>query len=85
MNVSDEPPSLPPAGEPSRTQGRSGGVTAVLILIGIVLLLPGVCSVIFMATVLHEDDALVRFGGFWFLSLALAAGGIWLIRYARRS
>jgi hypothetical protein len=76
-------PETPSPPEPPRKQ--DGCLTAILVLVGIVLLLPGVCSLVFMATVLHEGDAFVRFAGFWLISFAIAAGGIWLIRYARRN
>ncbi len=54
------------------------------IIAGILLLLPGICSIGFM--VLTLPDMTVDAAGLWVLwlpSLAVSALGIWLIRKAR--
>jgi hypothetical protein len=73
-------PQVPPS-DPAPKQGLGGCATTLLVLVGIVLLLPGICSVI----------AAGLFGGSGGLALiylatfAIAAGGIVLIRYAVRN
>jgi hypothetical protein len=82
-NPEPMPPALPPL-PPPRPQGMGGCMVAFLVLIGVVLLLPGICSLIFMG--------LGGFGGgngglagLWFLTILIAAGGVALIVFAIRN
>lgn len=45
--MSDTPPPAPPI-PPRPAEERSGCLTALMIVIGIILLLPGLCSLIFV-------------------------------------
>jgi hypothetical protein len=69
-----------------RTRHRHPGLAALIIVIGIVLLLPGICSLIFIATFFAEDPSgFFTEGGLlllWLFCFAIAAGGILLIRRA---
>lgn len=71
----------PPAG---------GGLgTVILVLLGIVMLLPGLCALVFTLGFLINDPrgTLTEGGELWFLWLvcfAISAMGVWLIRVARR-
>ena len=59
---------------------------ALQIIIGIILLLPGLCSLGFMVMVLPDmtqND--MGLWVFWIPGLAAGAFGIWLIRYAGRT
>ena len=76
-------PQLPPPA----THRYTGGQIA-LIVIGVILLLPGVCSLVFMSQMAGE----VRWGdpitqmvvALWVISFAIAAIGVVLIVVARK-
>ena len=63
---------------------------SLLIALGIILLLPGLCSLAAMAVFLSLDPrSLLRQGNadlisLWFWCFVASAGGILLIRYARK-
>jgi hypothetical protein len=81
MSVPDTPPPPEPPQQP--TYNRLGGCAAAfLILIGVVLLLPGICSLGFMVAMGSGQGPLPLL---WLLTFAIAAGGIALIRYAIRN
>jgi hypothetical protein len=71
------PPALPPRRHPA--------VTALMMIIGLIALLPGICAITFLV-------AMTLPGGFfdggvvalWLFCFAISAGGIMLIRAARR-
>jgi hypothetical protein len=76
------PPEVPPTLSPGPPpQQRSGCLTAILIAIGIVMLLPGLCSLIFVfgGLVKNASDA-------WFVGMLMTTGAIgvaviwWAIR-----
>jgi hypothetical protein len=74
-------------------QTRHDGMTVALVVVGIVLLLPGACSLFFAAQVIAEGD-FIRLATrdpyfqmllvLWAICLAIALGGTLLIRYALR-
>jgi len=72
----ETPPPLPPK------QGLGGCAMVFLVLVGVVLLLPGLCSLISMAAFGAGDGALVLI---YLLTFGIAAGGIMLIRFAVRN
>jgi hypothetical protein len=80
MSTPGEPLSKPPSAElPRELQGR-GCLPVLLGLIGVLLLLPGICSFLFMLVVRPTP-------GLWALWLAtyvVAAAGIVLIVYVSR-
>ena len=83
--MSDAPPPPPPYEyRPPPTEPRSGCLTAFMILVGCILLLPGLCALLFGGIALtqrhFEADLvpLVMFG------LLVGALGILLIRAATR-
>jgi len=76
--MSDQPP------RPAST--RSVALTVLLIIVGIILLLPGLCSLATIAilwsvgpTGVFDDAGLILL---WVFRLAVSIGGIVLIRYA---
>lgn len=76
-------PSVPPIPGPGTPPAqRSGCATAIMVLVGIVLLLPGLCVILLVSMVPghfgREEFQLVIFCGL------LAAGGIALIGWAVR-
>jgi hypothetical protein len=79
--MSDEQPTRPRGATP----GRNPWVTALLILIGLILLLPGLCSLIFTVVLLSNpsgnDSGFLGLLVFCFL---VGAGGVALIVFAIR-
>ena len=73
-------PSLPIP--PPRPQGIGGCLAAFLVLVGIVLLLPGVCSLLFMFAGVGAEGGVVVL---WLISFVIGAGAIALISYAIRN
>jgi len=76
MTDLDRPPPPPPPRQ------RSGWLTALMILIGIVLLLPGVCALAFGAIAISEKSS--DFMGFIVTGLLVGFGGVMLIWAAIR-
>ena len=72
------PPGMPPP------LPRSGCLTAFMVLVGIVLLLPGLCAVIFGVGSLTQSQYDSGFTPFILFGLLVGFGGIMLIRTAIR-
>jgi len=75
--------------EPPRRAMTVGQI--VLLVVGILLLLPGACSLFFMISLIAEkpsspfsDPYVEIFYGFWFVSFIISAIGIALIVAARK-
>ena len=81
MSAPDSPPLPPPTEAPPP---RNGCLTAVMVLVGMVLLLPGLCAAIFgvgsLIDIQHYDsmftvpilfDLLVGFGGIMLIRAAI--------------
>ena len=63
--------------EPRGYMRRHPAVTILMVVVGIILLLPGVCAIVFIALMGSESDpALI---GLWLVCLAIAAGGVFLL------
>jgi hypothetical protein len=62
---------------------RHIALTILMVLIGLLLLLPGVCALAFMFSgpLSSSDSSLVML---WIVSLLISAGGVWLIVKAFR-
>lgn len=82
MSDSDRTPVTTPEG-PSPPPSN-GCLTALMILVGIVLLLPGLCSLVVGGIMLTGGDRIGDFGGIFLFTFAVAIGGIMLIRVAVR-
>ena len=85
--MSHQPPAQP-SGQAPR---RNPFVTALLIFIGIILLLPGLCSLIFAALTLSQGGLFGPGSSFdspitmlWLICLLISAGGVALIMFAIR-
>jgi hypothetical protein len=76
------PGEWPPPGLPPPRAGLGGCLVALLVLIGIVLVLPGICSLVFMIPLLLGRSSPGGWGLVWLITFLIAAGGIALIRYA---
>lgn len=82
MSVPQVPlPGQPPPVPPPPQRGLGGCAMVFLVLIGVVLLLPGLCSLVSMGMF----GAGGGLGLIYLLTFAVAAGGIVLIRYAVRN
>jgi len=80
MSTAETPPPVPPLPR----QRLGGCATAALVIFGLLLLLPGLCSLGFLAAsgVSLKEPFVVTF---WILAFAVAGGGIALIVYAARN
>ncbi len=79
--MTDTPPNIPPRPAPER---RGGCATAFMVIVGIVLLLPGLCAIIFGVgnlTESHPDSTVTSLA---MLGLLIGAGGVALIWSATR-
>jgi hypothetical protein len=83
MSSPDAPPPLPPAAE-TPPPPPNGCLTALMVLVGIVLLLPGLCAVIFGAGALFSGDYDTGYLPFVLFGLLVGFGGIMLIRVGIR-
>jgi hypothetical protein len=79
--VSNTPPAQPPAGIPPP---RSGWVTALMAIAGIIMLLPGVCALIFGAMSLTSPSSAAGIMPFVMVGLLVGFGGVVLIMSAIR-
>ncbi|TMJ01885.1 MAG: hypothetical protein E6G97_13675 [Alphaproteobacteria bacterium] len=70
--------NAPPAEPPRRS-----GAQIALTLLGVVLLLPGLCSLLTMLTMIQEmrdgDSRMVDFAAIWIVTFAISAAGLWLV------
>ena len=82
-NVESPPPPLPPPRTPPPAQ-RDGCMTALMVIVGVILLLPGVCAIIFGVGNLTSSspDSVVTM--LVMLGLAIGAGGVLMIWAAVR-
>ena len=70
---------------PPTTRAPSLALSIVLILLGIILLLPGVCSGVFMVIVFQSNNSFpASFIKFWAVGFTVSAGGVALIVWAVR-
>jgi hypothetical protein len=70
-------------------QPRSAFATALLLIFGLLLLAPGVCSIISIGAYitspsLQNPGTTVLGVILWLICFLISAGGIWLIGYASR-
>jgi hypothetical protein len=87
-DTGDIPPKIPDRPLAARSDdipaSRHGCLTALMILVGIVLLLPGLCAVIFGAAAIYDPRNGAGFLGFILVGLMVGFGGVMLIRAAIR-
>ena len=69
-----KPPPPPPR--------RSPVLSALMVLTGIILLLPGLCSLFFMS--MGGSSGFREFAGLWVFCFAVSAGGVALLYAASR-
>jgi hypothetical protein len=85
MSYGDLPPTRPePPVSPLPPPPRHGCLTAFMVLVGIVLLLPGLCAVIFGVASLSQSRVDSGFMPFVIIGLLVGFGGVMLIRSAIR-
>jgi hypothetical protein len=75
------PPGLPPVPRPAPL---SGWITAIMIIVGIILLLPGLCALVFGAISLSSPSSAAGIMPFVVVGLLVGFGGVMLIRAAIR-
>ena len=82
MSDPDRSPLPPPAATPPQ---RDGCLTALMILVGIVLLLPGLCALVFgVGSILDMQHYDSMFTVPILVGLLVGFGGVILIRFAIR-
>jgi hypothetical protein len=79
-------PEIPQGPQPPRVPPRTlGGCASVFIaLIGVVLLLPGICSLVFLVASMQGGGPPGGIVGIWVFTFVIAAIGALLIGYAIR-
>jgi ABC-type dipeptide/oligopeptide/nickel transport system permease subunit len=79
-------PQNPPRNPPMAAPARHPVVTALMVVAGIIMLLPGLCSLIFVATLVYEQPlGIFNEPGLlmlWVMLIAIGWGGFVLIRRA---
>jgi len=73
-----------PTPPPPPPQPRNGCLTAFMVLAGIVLLLPGLCAVVFGVASIYDPRNGAGFMPFVLIGLLVGFGGVMLIRAAIR-
>jgi hypothetical protein len=76
-----QPPEIPPGPLPRPREESNGCLTAILIVIGAILLLPGLCSLIFVFGGFVKNAEDVQFVA---LLMMVGAAGVGLIWWAIR-
>jgi hypothetical protein len=89
MSTSDTPPPQPPSPEISGgppPAPRHGCLTAFMVIVGIILLLPGLCALIFgVGSLTSRSGFDSGFAPFILVGLIVGAVGVLMIRWAIRS
>ncbi|UWU92463.1 hypothetical protein [Bradyrhizobium sp. CB1015] len=77
--MSDTPPPVLPA-VPTPGEARSGCLTAFMVISGVILLLPGVCALLFGGMSVFEDGRIAAdIAPLVFFGLVVGIGGVALI------
>jgi hypothetical protein len=84
MSDEQQQPSSNPPGGPQPLPQRSGCATAFMVIVGIILLLPGLCALIFAAAALTERSIPSDFMSFIVIGLLVGFVGVMMIRSAIR-
>ncbi|GMP05750.1 hypothetical protein [Bradyrhizobium sp. TM239] len=80
MSISDTPPPAPPGPPPAPTEKRSGCLTALMAIFGVLMLLPGACALLFGGMSVFEDGRIASdIAPLVFLGLVVGIGGAALI------
>ena len=82
-NIETPPPPLPPPRTPPPAQ-RDGCMTALMVVVGVILLLPGLCALLFGADALLESHPEPIIMLLVLVGLLVGFAGIMLIRAAVR-
>jgi hypothetical protein len=85
MSSTDNAPPPPPGPAPAPSAGRSGCLTAIMVMFGIIMLLPGFCALLFGGMSVFEDGRIdSSIASLVFLGLLVGVLGIVLIWAAIR-
>jgi hypothetical protein len=82
--MSTIPESPAPSPRPPPREPRSGCATALMVIFGVILLLPGLCALIFAGAALTERSFPSDFLSFIVIGLLVGFAGVMLIRAAIR-
>jgi len=67
--------------EPRGYMRRHPALTFLMVVVGLILLLPGICAIVFMASMGSDDPTIV---GLWVVCVLIALGGGFLLVSAFR-
>jgi len=81
--VSPEPPVLPPAAP--RPPARSGCLTALMVIVGVIMLLPGVCAVFMVFAGVATSASDLQFAAGSVMVACIGVAVIWAALRSRRS
>jgi hypothetical protein len=81
----------PPGQESGATENRAAVKAKLVLLVGMLLMLPGLCSVLFAGTMFLSAPGDFRLGDpilqavmtFWAICLLVSLGGFLIVRHAR--
>ncbi|MCK1298600.1 hypothetical protein IVB33_15035 [Bradyrhizobium sp. 24] len=80
MSISDTPSPAPPGPPPAPPNKRSGCLTALMAIFGIILLLPGACALLFGGISISDRGRIDSdVAPLVFLGLVVGLGGVALI------
>jgi hypothetical protein len=80
MSISDTPPPAPPGPPPAPPNQRSGCLTALMAIFGIIMLLPGLCALLFGGVSVSDGGRMDSGVALLvFLGLVVGLGGVALI------
>jgi len=80
MSITPAPPPAPPGPPPAPTNQRSGCLTALMAIFGIILLLPGACALLFGGISISDRGRIDSdVAPLVFLGLVVGLGGVALI------
>ncbi len=83
MSISDTPPPAPPGPPPTPPNQRSGCLTALMAIFGIILLLPGACALLVGGFSISDSGRIDSdVAPLVFVGLVVGLGGVALIRAA---
>jgi|tagenome__1003787_1003787.scaffolds.fasta_scaffold19211149_2 uncharacterized membrane protein YqjE len=87
--MSMPPPDPVPQARPAPQGGNQGAahgcLAAFFALLGVIMVLPGLCSFVVLLTAIGQDwRTNIQIAPLWIITFVVAAGGIWLVRHALR-
>jgi len=77
-------PIPPPPAPPPERPPRNGAVSVLMVIGGVILLLPGLCSLFFIVMLGSNTGSVGPLGALWLICFIISAGGIAMLVRAFR-